>query len=83
MGSADDKVIKTPVPREPGGMNKEQLKEHIRCIGQAIFEDAERIADFIDDGLYSVEMKAEIFPDSFTSVRYRIHRNADPRIRRK
>lgn len=82
MGKADDKVVKTDVPRKAGGMNKEQLKEHIRGIGQAIIDDAERIASFIEDGLYSIEVKARIEPASLTTVQYRLHRSADPRINR-
>lgn len=56
------------------------LVEHIKAVGQAIIDDADKIA-FDACDLTSIAIRATIEPcESFTTVTYRLERIADPRV---
>lgn len=69
----------TKIERDPY-MKTDALAEHIKCIGQAIIDDAESIA-LKSDKTISIEISALISPgDRITKINYEIDRYADPRI---
>ncbi|MBR2680657.1 MAG: hypothetical protein IKE23_07880 [Exiguobacterium sp.] len=72
----------TKIERDPY-MTHDMLVEHIKCIGQAIIDDAESIA-LNTKRIISIEISALISPgDRFTKINYDIDRYADPRIAEK
>lgn len=73
---------KTEVER-PRGMTDEDVKAHIKAIGEAIAADAERMG-FRAGKTKRIDIDAVIAPDrAVTTVTYRIVRYADPRIAEK
>lgn len=66
---------------KPDRMTQEQLREHIKAIGEAIVKDAERIIPTVDR-TFHIRITAEIKPESVTTIEYKIERYADPRITR-
>lgn len=62
-------------------LTTEQLIEHIKAVGQAIVDDAERIS--IDTkNIMSISIKAEIAPlEQVTAIEYTYNRMADPRVK--
>ena len=63
-------------------VNREDLIEHIKKIGQAIIDDAERIAPETKV-TKEIEISAKIRPnDLVTTIHYDIERIADPRLNR-
>lgn len=78
---------KTEVERPRGmtdrGMTDEDVKAHIKAIGEAIAADAERM-NFRAGKTKRIDIDAVIAPDrAVTTVIYRIVRYADPRIAEK
>lgn len=73
--------MQTKIQRERD-LTTQQLVEHIRAVGQAIIDDADKIAfDTID--LASIVIRAYINPgEEVTTVTYRMERYADPRFSR-
>lgn len=64
--------------KEP--MTAKMLVEHIKAVGQAIIDDADKIA-FDAHDLISIGISAEIEACAqFTKVNYQLERLADPRI---
>lgn len=64
-------------------LTTEQLIDHIRCVGDAIKEDAE-ILSIGAHNIRSVSIKTEIAPAHETTyVEYTIERCADPRVTKK
>ena len=60
-------------------LSTQELVEHVKAIGQAIIDDAEKLA-FDADDLSSIGINAVIAPwESCTTVTYRLSRIADPR----
>lgn len=78
MKNVDEK--KTEVCRSQT-LTTEQLVEHIKAVGQAIVDDAERIS--IDaKNIRSISIKAEIAPlEQVTTIEYTYNRIADPRVK--
>lgn len=72
----------TMIKREPF-MDTKELAKHLRTIGQAIIDDAEKVA--LDArNVRIINIEAEIAPnEQITSIRYEINRYADPRRRVK
>lgn len=63
-------------------MSKMELITHIKCIGQAIIDDAERIGERPERTSY-ISISAVISPvEEITKIDYRIERIADPRVKR-
>lgn len=62
-------------------LTTEQLVEHIKAVGNAIVDDAERIS--IDaKNIMSLSIKAEIAPlEQVTTIEYTYNRKADPRLK--
>ena len=70
------------IKREPY-MKSDSLAQHIRCVGQAIIDDALSIA-LKTSNICSIEISALISPgDRITKINYDIDRFADPRIPNK
>ena len=70
------------IDRDPY-MSNEKLAEHIKCVGQAIIDNAESIA-LKTSNICSIEISALISPgDRITKINYDIDRLADPRIPNK
>ena len=64
--------------KEP--MTTQMLVEHIKAVGQAIIDDADKIA-FDAHDLISINISAEIEAcTQVTTVNYQLERLADPRI---
>ena len=72
----------TMIKREPF-MDTKELAKHLRTIGQAIIDDAEKFA--LDArNVRIINIEAEIAPnEQITSIHYEINRYADPRRRVK
>ena len=60
-------------------MTAEELREHLKHIGQAIIDDSEGI-DFDTETLRGVEITIRIFPCEITEINYQFHRTSDTRI---
>ncbi|MBR3000384.1 MAG: hypothetical protein IKF39_05230 [Oscillospiraceae bacterium] len=61
-------------------LSKEDLVEHLKCIGQTIIDDAEAIGAKPQRTCY-IAISAAINPETeMTKIDYRIERLADPRI---
>lgn len=72
--------MQTRVSKGNKAMTTQQLVEHIKAVGQAIIDDADKIA-FDANDLFSICISAEIEPCSqVTTVNYHLERLADPRI---
>ena len=70
--------MQTEIQREKC-MTTQQLADHVRAVGQAIIDDADKIA-FDTFDLASIVIRAFIEPSvGFTTVTYRLSRTADPR----
>ena len=68
----------TKVSRDES-LNTQKLVEHVKAVGQAIIDDADKIA-FDADDLLSIEIEADVAPfNQATVVEYRLRRIADPR----
>lgn len=59
-------------------MTTQQLSDHVKAVGQAIIDDADKIA-FDANDLHSIGIHAYIGPNTVTTVTYRLERIADPR----
>lgn len=72
--------MNTQVKRESLFLTREVLIEHIKEVGKAIINDAERITP-CPKYCSGIEITAHIYPVAETTeVEYRITRYADPRI---
>ena len=75
--------MQTKVPKETKAnkaMTTQQLVEHIKAVGQAIIDDADKIA-FDANDLAAIVIYAEIAAGKqVTTVDYCLQRLADPRI---
>lgn len=72
--------MQTRVSKGNKAMTTQQLVEHIKAVGQAIIDDADKIA-FDAHDLFSICISAEIAACSqVTTVKYQLERLADPRI---
>ena len=72
--------MQTIVSKGNKAMTTQRLVEHIKAVGQAIIDDADKIA-FDAHDLISIGISAEIEPyTQVTTVGYRLRRRADPRI---
>ena len=61
-------------------LTTQMLVEHVKTVGQAIIDDADKIA-FDACDLASIVIRAVIAPgEEVTTVTYRLERYADPRI---
>ena len=75
--------MQTRVSKGNKAMTTQQLVEHIKAVGQAIIDDADKIA-FDAHDLASIVIRAVIAPsEEVTTVTYRLERLADPRIGRE
>lgn len=64
-------------------LTTEQLIDHLRCVGDAIKEDAARLSIRAED-IFGITISAEIVPATeITIIKYSIERYADPRIKRR
>lgn len=73
--------MQTKIQREKF-LTTQQLVEHVKAVGQAIIDDADKIA-FDATDLSSIVIRAYINPnEEVTTVTYRMERYADPRISR-
>lgn len=71
--------MQTRVSKGNKAMTTQQLVDHVKAIGQAIIDDAEKIA-FDADDLSLIGISAIIAPhESVTTVKYQLNRIADPR----
>lgn len=72
--------MQTRVSKGNKAMTTQQLVEHIKAVGQAIIDDADKIA-FDAHDLFSIEIFADIAAgERVTTVNYCLERLADPRI---
>lgn len=72
-------MMQTKVPKE-FPVTTQRLVEHVKAVGQAIIDDADKIA-FDACDLSSIVIRAIIEPcEGVTTVTYRLERLADPRI---
>ena len=75
-------TIKTEIPRDMF-MTPEKLAEHVRCVGQAIIDDAQSVATQCTHVRF-IDITATVSPGTeITTVRYEIERYADPRITKR
>ncbi len=73
--------MQTKIQREKF-LTTQQLVEHVKAVGQAIIDDADKIA-FDATDLSSIVIRAYINPnEEVTAVTYRMERYADRRISR-
>lgn len=64
-------------------LTTEQLAEHLKAVGQAIINDAEKVK-LTPGNIQSIHIDVEIAPlEEITSVHYSINRLADPRNPKK
>lgn len=77
----EEPKIAHAIPRKPYGFTKQDLIDHIKCIGQTIVDDAEEIAP--DPSVSNrVIISAIISPgDKVTTIHYAVRKTADPRLK--
>lgn len=74
--------MNTEVKRPGRITTREELILHIKAIGRAIIDDAEKIIPDPQNTTY-ISIFAEVNPlEQVTTVEYKLQRNTDPRLRR-
>lgn len=71
--------MQTRVSKGNKAMTTQQLVEHVKAVGQAIIDDADKIA-FDAHDLFSICISAEIAASQVTTVNYQLERLAAPRV---
>ncbi len=72
--------METKVKRKKLLTTKEELAEHLKCVGRAIVSDADQLA-LEPGGLCRIAINVEIAPDQqITVINYKLERIADARL---